>query len=98
MGRRHLPVAAAACLFLTLPLLAAPRLTYSKSFPGSSPAWVEITIERTGAGLYKEDPKDEDPLKFQLADADAGQIFALVDKLDRFSRPLESGLKVANMG
>ena len=39
----------------------APRLIYSKSFPGSTPAWVEITIEKTGAGQYKEDPKDEDP-------------------------------------
>jgi hypothetical protein len=27
-----------------------------------------------------------------------GEIFALADKLDRFKRPLESGLKVANMG
>jgi hypothetical protein len=88
----------ALVLLGALPLLGAPRLTYSKSFPGSTPAWVEITIERTGAGLYKEDPKDEDPLKFQLSDADLTQIFGLVDKLDHFSHPLESGLKVANMG
>jgi hypothetical protein len=82
-------------------LLAAgdvPRLTYSKSFPGSNPAWFEITIDKSGAGQYKDDPKDEDPLKFQLAGAESSQIFGLADKLDRFSRPLESGLKVANMG
>ena len=77
---------------------AAPRLIYSKSFPGSNPAWFEITIEETGAGQYKEDPKDEDPLKFQLSGAESSQIFGLADKLDHFSRPLESGLKVANMG
>jgi len=76
----------------------APRLTYSKSFPGSTPPWVEITVEKAGAGLYKEDPKDEDPLKFQLTGAESSQLFGLVDKLDHFSRPLESGLKVANMG
>jgi hypothetical protein len=76
----------------------APRLSYSKAFPGSTPAWMEITIEKTGAGLYKEDPKDEDPLKFQLRGAESSQMFGLADKLDRFSRPLESGLKVANMG
>ena len=75
-----------------------PRLIYSKSFPGSTPPWVEITVERNGAGQYKEDPKDEDPVKFQLSGADLSQIFGLADKLDHFSRPLESGLKVANMG
>ena len=75
-----------------------PRLSYSKSFPGSNPPWVEITIEKSGAGQYKEDPKDEDPLKFQLSGAESSQIFGLADKLDRFSHPLESRLKVANMG
>lgn len=75
-----------------------PRLSYSKSFPGSTPAWVEITIEKTGAAQYKEDPKEEDPLKFQLTDAESTEIFSLADKLDHFSRRLESGLKVANMG
>lgn len=76
----------------------APRLTWSKSFPGSNPPWVEITVDKTGAGQYKEDPKDDDPLKFQLTSAESAQIFALVDKLGHFSRPLESNLKVANMG
>jgi hypothetical protein len=95
---RRLSLVATASVVLALPLLAGPRLTYSKSFPGSTPAWLEISIERTGAGVYKEDPKEEDPLKFQLAEADAAQIFGLVDKLDRFSHPLESPLKVANMG
>jgi hypothetical protein len=94
----RLSLCAAACLLFALPLLAAPRVTYSKSFPGSTPAWLEITIERTGAGQYKEDPKEEDPLKFQVSDSDLTQIFGLVDKLDHFSHPLESGLKVASMG
>ncbi len=76
----------------------APRLTYSKSFPGSTPAWVGINLDKSGAGEYREDPKDDDPLKFQLAAADTSAIFGLVDKLDHFSRPLESHLKVANMG
>lgn len=77
---------------------AVPRLIYSKSFPGSAPPWEEITVDKSGAGLYKDDPKDEDPLKFQLSEAEASQMFSLADKLDRFSHPLESGLKVANMG
>ena len=77
---------------------ASPRLTFSKSFPGSQPPWEEIILDRKGAGQYKEDPKDEDPLKFQLTDAESSQIFELADKLDHFARPLESKLKVANMG
>ncbi|HEX4278687.1 MAG TPA: hypothetical protein VHZ74_25200 [Bryobacteraceae bacterium] len=76
----------------------AARVSYAKSFPGSNPAWLEVVVDKSGAGQYKEDPKDDDPIKFQLSGADATQIFALADKLDHFSRPLESGLKVANMG
>jgi hypothetical protein len=75
-----------------------PRLTFSKSFPGSLPAWEEITVPRTCAGQYKEDPKDDDPLKFQLPEADCSQMFSLADKLNHFSSPVESPLKVANMG
>jgi hypothetical protein len=87
-------------LLLALPIAAAaiPKMTFSKSFPGSVPPYVEITIDRTGAAEYKEDPKDENPLKFQVKQTDADAIFALVDRLDHFSRPIESGLKVANMG
>jgi hypothetical protein len=88
---------------LSWPALSAgpdgsPRITFSKAFPGSLPAWEEIIVDKTGAGQYKDDPKDDDPLKFQLAGAESGQIFDLADKLSHFSRPLESGIKVANMG
>jgi hypothetical protein len=77
---------------------AAPRMTFSKSFPGSVPAYIEINIDRSGATEYKEDPKDDNPLRFQLSQADTDAIFALSDHLEQFSKPLESGLKVANMG
>ena len=78
--------------------VAAPRMTFSKSFPGSVPPYIEITVDRSGAAEYKEDPQDDNPLKFQLSQSDADAIFGLVDRLDHFARPLESGLKVANMG
>jgi len=82
-----------------LPLAAGDaRIVFSKSFPGSVPAYVEIRVEKTGAAEYREDPKDDRPLQFQLTEADAAAIFTLGDKLDHFSRPLESGLKVAFMG
>jgi hypothetical protein len=89
-----------AVLLLASCALAAdgPRIVFTKSFPGSAPAYFEITIQKDGSGVYKEDPKDEDPLTFQLSEDSNGQIWALSGKLDHFGRKLESGLKVANMG
>ena len=75
-----------------------PRITYIKSFPGSQPAYVQIFVDKNGAGEYREAPDDDSPLKFQLAPPEASEIFALADTLERFKNPLESGLKVANMG
>jgi len=77
---------------------AESRLFYSKYFKGSVPEYVAIQIERTGATTYQEAKDDDNPLKIQLASGDAQQIFSLAEKLDHFQRPLESGLKVANMG
>ena len=77
---------------------AEPRLVFTKSFPGSVPAYVEITVEKGGATVYKEAPDDNNPISIQLAQADSNKMFALADSLDRFTRPLESGLKVAFMG
>ena len=76
---------------------ADPQIVFNKSFPGSSPAWVEITIDRSGAATYKESP-DDDPETFTLDAGSTAKIFDLAEKLDHFTHPLESGLKVANMG
>jgi hypothetical protein len=89
------------CPILFCPLLLAgeiPRIYYSKSFPGSVPAYVAITVDQAGDGEYREAPDDESPLKFKVNDPDTRQIFDLTDKLDRFKHPLESPLKVAFMG
>lgn len=75
----------------------APRMVYSKSFPGSIPAFVEITLDSSGAGTYKE-AADDDADSFKLDAASTREMFDLAAKLDHFSHPLESGLKVANMG
>jgi hypothetical protein len=90
----------ALLVLLALPLVtvAAPHMTFSKSFPGSVPPYIEVTVDRSGAAEYKEDLKDDNPLKFQLSQSDTDAIFGLADRLNYFSRPLESGLKVANMG
>ena len=73
--RYLLPLLAAAAFlrFAAAGPEASPRLTFSKSFPGSLPPWEEITVDKSGAGQYKEDPKDEDPLKFQLTEAQASR-------------------------
>jgi hypothetical protein len=75
-----------------------PRIFYSKTFPGSTPAYIEITLDRAGNAVYKEAVDDDLPLKFHLTDAETAEIFGLADKLDHFKTPLESGLKVAFMG
>lgn len=74
------------------------KIIYTKSFPGSSPAYVSITVERSGHVSYKEEVDDDDPEKFQLEDAGTEVMFDLAARLDHFKHPLESGLKVANMG
>src|ERR1041384_4541984 len=87
-------------LLFTTALWAAdgPRLFFSKSFPGSAPAYMQLTLDKSGNAEYREAPDDELPLKFHLTEADTETIFGLADKLDHFKRPLESALKVAFMG
>jgi hypothetical protein len=86
-------------LAFAVPLLAGdPRLFYSKAFPGSMPAYVQITLEKTGDVEYREAPDDENPLKYKLTGTEVAEVFGLADKLDHFKTPVESGLKVAFMG
>ena len=76
----------------------APRVAYTKTFPGSDPEYVAITVDRTGMVSYKETP-DDDPDTFQLEPVFTDRIFDLAGKLDHFKKPLESSLKnIANMG
>jgi|SRR5215470_8207399 len=93
--------------FFVLALLAAagsvlagdgPRLTYSKSFPGSMPAYVQITLDKAGQVEYREAADDDNPLKFKMTEAETNEVFGLSEKLGYFKTPVESGLKVAFMG
>lgn len=94
MTRLALPVLA------LLPALAAdgPRLFYSKTFPGSKPPYMEIRLDRNGRAEYREAPDEESPVIFTLRPAETEVVWRLAEKLDRFQRPLESGLKVAPLG
>lgn len=89
-------------LLLLVPLLASaadiPRIAFSKSFPGSTPAYFMIVVDRNGDASYNESQDPDNAEKLQLEPAVLNQIFALADKLDHFKKPIESGLKVANTG
>jgi len=87
-------------LLLSAPLVAAeaPRIWFSKSFPGSKPPYFEARVECSGQGEYREDPNDDQPVRFQMREHEVQAIFGLAEKVDYFRRPLESGLKVAKTG
>jgi hypothetical protein len=89
-------------LALCLPWLAlaqdAPRLFYSKTFPGSKPEYQEIRLDREGGVEYREGPTEDNPVIFKLTPEETETVFALSDKLGHFDKELESGLKVARMG
>jgi hypothetical protein len=95
-------LAAITALFVsvaTAGLGSSPRLIFTKSFPGSTPDYVWIGVDKGGALEYKESQKeDEQPVKAQLPDGDVAGLFGLAEKLEYFKGQLESGLKVANTG
>jgi hypothetical protein len=76
----------------------APRIFWAKSFPGSVPAYVQVTLDKAGNAEYREAADDDQPLKFKLTDAETATVFELADKVDHFKHVLESPLKVAFMG
>jgi hypothetical protein len=91
-----------ALLILVLAAAASaadlPRISFIKSFPGSTPAYFAITVDRTGATSYNESQDPDNAEKIQLEPAVVNEMFELADRLEHFKKPLESGLKVANMG
>ncbi len=90
--------AAVLAVALAAVCAAGPRIVYSKDFPGSVPPWVNIAVEPSGEAVYKEGVNDPYPIPFKLREEETREIFRLADKLDHFTRPLESNLKVAKMG
>jgi hypothetical protein len=74
------------------------RLVFTKSFPGSVPAYVYIAVDGIGNLQYKEAINDEQPVTARLSEADVAALFGMAEKLNYFRDPVESGLKVANTG
>jgi hypothetical protein len=75
-----------------------PRITFSKSFAGSSPAYFAITLAPDGKATYNESEDPDNSEDIHLEPAITRQAFDLAGRLDHFKHPLESGLKLANMG
>jgi hypothetical protein len=69
--RTQRAAAPAAFLFLLACIALAndsnPKLLYTKSFPGSVPAFVSIELQKTGQAIYKEAPDDESPVDFKMS-------------------------------
>ena len=55
-------------------------------------------MERDGQVTYQEAKDDDNPIHVQLDRAAVEELFDLSEKLGRFQRPIESGLKIANLG
>jgi hypothetical protein len=77
------------------------KLTYSRTFKGSTPEYLLITVDSKGSGTYEGHKLDEaqSPRPFQLSAGTTERIFALTGQLHNFqSVDLESHKKVANLG
>jgi len=89
----------ASSLFTRVTLAADGfHLFYSKNFPGSVPPYIQVTLDPSGETEYREAADDDNPLKFKLSEAEVTEVYGLVEQLDYFKHPVESGLKVAFMG
>jgi hypothetical protein len=91
------------CLLIVASSLWAadgPSIFYSREHKGNRPAYIQITIERDGSAEYREsvDDPDEIPIEFRLRPNEVDEFFQLAAELDYFKTPLESNLKVANLG
>ena len=75
-----------------------PRITFEKTFKGAVPPYYQIQVQRDGSCVYKEAPNDEQPVSFKVDAAAVGELFGRFEKLGNGTKPLESNLKVANMG
>lgn len=78
-----------------------PSITYTKLLKGSTPEYVAITVDRSGAAIYdgRKESESPGPRHFKLSDATTQRIFSLAEALDYFrSDNLESHKKVADLG
>ncbi|HYZ83927.1 MAG TPA: hypothetical protein VE621_05975 [Bryobacteraceae bacterium] len=86
-------------LLLAVPaLLAEPKITFIKSFPKSTPAYVRIEVSKSGDAVFRDSNEDDQAISFRVKQDEVQVLFGLAEKVNHFSAPLESNLKVAFMG
>ncbi len=78
-------------------LAGGQKLIFTKTFPQSQPPYVRIAVEESGAGEFRTSPQDDQPVQFQLSDAEKTELFGLANKVD-FGQKLEAPMRVAQMG
>jgi len=76
---------------------AAAELFFSRDFPGSVPAYFDITIQADGSAGYRETP-DEEPLEFTVDQATVQELWAKVEALPALSGEAARKRKVAFTG
>lgn len=82
--------------------LNQPRVTYSRSFKGSQPAFLQIIIGQDGKAEYQARETDTQPLQslsFTASPATVAEVFQLAKQAGDFRKPLEDRhSKVSYMG
>ena len=84
-------------LLLLLAVSAEAELSFTKTFPGSMPPYVGITVEKSGNAVFRTAPDDDQPITFKLSEPEAAALFEAAGRVD-LSQALESPAKVAKMG
>ena len=88
-------------VLVCVPLLTAaghPKVTFTKTFKGSTPEFYSIELSRDGSGVYKEAADDPHAIAFRVPDAVTADVFDRLEKAGNAQKPLEANIKVANMG
>ncbi|HXR98782.1 MAG TPA: tyrosine--tRNA ligase [Terriglobales bacterium] len=95
---------AAGLLLLAVQLVGQsplPRVTFSRGFKGSDPAFFSVAVNRDGKAVFTARQQDADPpvtIDFTATPAVVSEIFADAAALGDFSRPLQSKARVAYTG
>jgi hypothetical protein len=82
-------------------LPSVPAITYEKTFKGSVPEYVEITIRRDGGGTWDIRQLDEDAARqaFTVSASLTGEIFRLAGQLHNFAGiNLDAERRIAYLG
>ena len=73
------------------------RIFFSRTFPGSVPAYFDVVVESSGAVAYRES-EDEEPLEFEIGAGELAEVLEHVKELDYFRIHVDSNRKVAFTG